>query len=75
MQTAEQIKQREAKDAVTVGQIRQRLMATLDREIAEMAKMIKEDGYHRRGEINKFLNEVIGRTLTPAPEPGRHGLD
>jgi hypothetical protein len=54
---------REKKDAVTVGQIRKRYLATLESEISELANLIRK-GYHNRGAAEKFLNENIGRTLT-----------
>jgi len=54
---------RKEKDSVTIGQIRGRYLKNLDRQIDELANLIRK-GYHQKGAAENFLRNDIGSTLT-----------
>lgn len=55
--------QRKKFDAVTVGQIRERQLAFLEKEISKLSGLIR-DGYHKRHEAEALLNGSIAEMLT-----------
>ena len=55
-------KKQQQKDAVTVGQIRARLMRTLDDQINTLSTMIRA-GYHELPKAQEFLKMAIPDTL------------
>lgn len=54
---------RAEKDAVTVGQLRKRQTDLLDKQIVELAGIIR-DGYFNLPKAEAFLKEQIAGTLT-----------
>lgn len=56
-------KRRREHDDVKIGDIRKVMDETLERQIGELAVLIRK-GYHHRHEAEEFLSEAIGRTLT-----------
>lgn len=53
----------EEKDKITIGQIRKRQMQHLDRQISELAGIIKE-GYFNIHKAEEYLKTSIAQTLT-----------
>ena len=56
-------KERMARDAVTVGQIRARELGCLERQIVDLSNLIRE-GYFKRDAAKSLLDGPIGETLT-----------
>jgi hypothetical protein len=54
---------RKRRDAVTVGQIRQTHLATLESQIKELGDLIRK-GFYNRHHAEAFLKDNIGQTLT-----------
>jgi hypothetical protein len=50
-------------DAVTVGQIRKRYSHTLEMEIANLTRIIRQ-GYFKLPEAENYLKETIAKTLS-----------